>query len=148
MRFLFIVKQKKNVDAFEGVIARLLEAGHDVLLGVQEVDHDRRDSLADRFSGAGFQLIACPEGRGDEWRASAPLVRTVRDWAQYLRPSYRHAWKLRLRAAQRLAREIGCEGTADAGPALDPLQGARLRKPCELIEGAIPSDRLHEEFLA
>ena len=74
MRFLFIVKQKKNVDAFEGVIARLLAAGHDVLLGVQEVDHDRRDGLADRFSGTRFQLIACPEGRGDEWRASAPLV--------------------------------------------------------------------------
>ena len=148
MRFLFIVKQKKNVDAFEGVIARLLDAGHDVLLGVQEVDHDRRDSLAERFSGSRFQLIACPEGRGDGWRASAPLVRTVRDWTQYLRPSYRHASKLRLRAAQRLAREIGSTGTVDAGSALDPLQAARLQKTFELIEAAIPSDRLHEEFLA
>src|SRR5688572_17239817 len=148
MRFLFIVKQKKNVDAFEGVIARLLDAGHDVLLGVQEVDHDRRDGLAERFSGTRFQLIACPEGRGDEWRASAPLLRTVRDWAQYLRPQYRHASKLRARATQRLARELGSAGAVDAGPALDPLQGARLQKTFELIEAAIPSDRLHEEFLA
>ena len=148
MRFLFIVKQKKNVDAFEGVIARLLDAGHDVLLGVQEVDHDRRDGLAERFSGSRFQLIACPEGRGDEWRASAPLLRTVRDWAQYLRTPYRHASKLRARAAQRLARELGSSGIVDAGSVLDPLQGARLQKTFELIEGAIPSDRLHEEFLA
>ena len=147
MRFLFIVKQKKNVDAFEGVIARLLAAGHDVLLGVQEVDHDRRDGLAERFSGTRFQLIACPEGRGDEWRASAPLLRTVRDWAQYLRPQYRHASKLRARAAQRLARELGSGGAVDVESALDPLQGARLQKTFELIEAAIPSDRLHEEFL-
>jgi FkbM family methyltransferase len=147
MRFLFIAKQKKNLDAFQDVIARLLDAGHEVRLGIQEVEHDRRDTLAERFPGAGFQLIACPEGRGDEWRASAPLVRTVRDWAQYLRPPYRNASKLRARAAQRLARELGAVEIAEGGEPLDPLQGARLQKTFELIEAAIPSDRLHEEFL-
>src|SRR5688500_425939 len=131
MRFLFIVKQKKNVDAFQDVIARLLDAGHEVRLGIQEVEHGRRDSLAERFTGAGFQLIACPEGRGDEWRASAPLVRTVRDWAQYLRLPYRHASKLRARAAHRLARELGAAEISDGGEALDPLQGARLQKTFE-----------------
>jgi FkbM family methyltransferase len=147
MRFLFIVKQKKNVDAFEDVIARLLDAGHEVRLGIQEVEHGRRDSLAERFTGPGFQLIACPEGRGDEWRASAPLVRTVRDWAQYLREPYRHASKLRARAAHRLARELGAAEISDVEDPLDPLQGARLQKTFELIEAAIPSDRVHEEFL-
>jgi FkbM family methyltransferase len=148
MRFLVIVKQKKNVDTFQDVIAQLLDAGHEVRLGVQEVEHDRRDTLAERFTAPGFQLVACPEGRGDEWRASAPLVRTVRDWAQYLRAPYRHASKLRARAAQRLAKDLGVAAAADAGAVLDPLQGARVLKTFELIEAAIPSDRLHEEFLA
>lgn len=159
MRFLLIVKQKKNVDAFEDVVSRLLDAGHEVRLAIQErIEHDRLDGVAARFPQAGFELVACPEGRGDEWRAAAPLVRTARDWVQYLRTPYRQAAKLRARAARRLARELGIRGPEGPPPRLDaapgegwqlePLQGVRLQKTFELVEAAIPSDRLHEEFIA
>src|SRR5688500_10258747 len=125
MRIPFIMKTKKNAEAFAGVSTRHFQSGHYARSACREVVRGQPDSLAELVSGAGVQLIACPEGRGDGWRASAPLVRTVRDWTQYLRSPYRHASKLRLRAAQRLAREIGSTGTVDAGSALDPLQAAR-----------------------
>src|SRR5690606_12009318 len=95
----------------------------------------------------GFQLVACPEGRGDEWRATAPVVRAARDWAQYLRPPYRHASKLRQRAAHRLAKELGIDGGLHDTASIDPLHGARIRQALEQTESRIPSDRLHEEFI-
>jgi FkbM family methyltransferase len=158
VRFLFIVRQKKNVDTFHAVISLLLGAGHEVRLAVQEpLDEGRRDSLAARFTSPSLQIVSCPEGRGDEWRASAPLVRAVRDWAQYLRAPYRHAAKLRARAAHRLAKEIGADkerqGVAVAAGILggdsmvDARQGVRVRHTLERIESAIPSDPLHEEFI-
>ena len=148
MRFLFIVRQKKNVDTFERVIALLADRGHDVRLAIQEpLDQARRDAVAARFANPHVELVNCPEGRGDQWRASAPLVRAARDWAQYLRAPYRHASKLRMRAAHRLAKELGAEGHFDTDAVLDPLQGVRLRQTLERLEGSIPSDRLHEEFI-
>jgi FkbM family methyltransferase len=181
VRFLFIVRQKKNVDTFQDVISILLDAGHHVTLAIQEpLDQGRRDSVAARFpqrplstgtaSGrsslstgtpsrrsslstgtpsrrSSFEIVACPEGRGDEWRASAPLVRSARDWAQYLRAPYRHASKLRARAAHRLGKELGADDLLEVRGDLDVLQGVRVRQTLERIEAAIPSDRLHEEFL-
>jgi FkbM family methyltransferase len=148
VRFLFIVRQKKNVDTFQDVISLLLEAGHEVRLAIQgAVDQVRLDGIAERFTAGAFQIVRCPEGRGDEWRASAPLVRAARDWAQYLRAPYRHASKLRARAAHRLAKEVGADGAFDAGELLDALQGARVRQTLERLEASIPSDPLHEEFI-
>ena len=148
MRFLFIVRQKKNVDTFQDVISLLLQAGHELTLAIQgSVDQLRLDGISRRFPPDAFQIVRCPEGRGDPWRASAPLVRAARDWAQYLRPPYRHASKLRARAAHRLAKELGTEAALDVAGSLDALQGARVRQTLERIEAAIPSDPLHEEFI-
>ena len=36
MRYLFIARQKKNVDAFQDVLVRLLDGGHAVTVAVQE----------------------------------------------------------------------------------------------------------------
>ena len=148
LRFLFIVRQKKNVDTFQDVVSALVDGGHHVTLAVQEpLDEARRDGIAARFPQPTFEVAACPEGRGDEWRASAPLVRSARDWAHYLRTPYRNASKLRARAAHRLAKELGTDEWLEAGGDLDALQALRLRDTLERIEAAIPSDRLHEEFL-
>ena len=79
MRFLLVVKQKKNVEAFQDVLVRLLDAGHDVRLAIQErLEQERADNVTTRLQRDGFQLVPCPEGRGDEWRAAAPLLRS--DW--------------------------------------------------------------------
>jgi FkbM family methyltransferase len=148
-RFLFIVRQKKNVDTFEAVIAHLLAEGHTVVLAMQEpLDQEHRAALTARFDRGQLQVVACPEGRGDAWRAAAPVLRSARDWAQYLRPAYRDAAKLRARAARRLAKELGVDDAWEAGPLLPGLQGARLQQALKLVEESIPSDRLHEEFIA
>jgi FkbM family methyltransferase len=148
MRFLVIVRQKKNADTFDTTIARLLTAGHAVTLAVQErLDETARASLAGRFPYPNFELVTPPEGRGDQWRAAAPLLRATRDWAQYLRPAYRHAAKLRERAAQRLVKAAGSSQGVSDSLSVDGPHADRIRETLELVERTIPSDRLHEEFI-
>ncbi|MGE0443862.1 MAG: FkbM family methyltransferase [Vicinamibacterales bacterium] len=148
MKFLLVARQKKNVDTFHGVMSRLLADGHAVTLAIQErMDEDARRALAGRFPAAGFALVTPPEGRGDQWRASVPLVRAARDWAQYLRPAYRHASKLRRRAIHRFVKEAGIGEAFDPELAISQPHADRLREALEQIEHAVPSDPLHEEFI-
>lgn len=146
MHFLFIVKQKKNVDTFEGVIASLLADGHRVTLAVQQRDPERDQRLGEQFGSDRFVLATCPDGRGDAWRSAAPLVRSARDWAQYYQEPYRHATKLHQRAADRLLKELGADVTSGQPLPMGPTASARLRAAFERIEEAVPSDPLHEEF--
>jgi FkbM family methyltransferase len=146
MKFLVIAKQKKNVDTFEGVLGELLALGQDVTLAIQQRDPERDGRLAERLRHDRFALVACPDERTDAWRAAAPLVRTVRDWAQYTRPAYRRASKLHRRAVERLFRELGAPLSGEAPP-LPATAGARLRDALAHLERAIPPDALHEEFL-
>src|SRR5688572_17064555 len=97
MKFLIVARQKKNVDAFRAVITRLLEQGHAVRLAVQGRDPGDEARLADGFDSPLFSLESAPTARGDDWRTRAPLVRRVRDWAQYLAPEYAGADTLRMR---------------------------------------------------
>jgi len=115
MRFLFIAKQKKNVDTFATTIDELLARGHEVTLAIQQRDPQRDRRLTDRFASAAFSLVSCPDERGDAWRRVAPLVRSARDWAQYYQPPYVRAGKLHQRALARLLRELGSMATLDVG---------------------------------
>ena len=149
MTFLFVVKQKKNVDTFEGVIDALLEGGHTVKLAVQQRDEERDRRLLERFASPRFELVSPPDGRGDRWRSAAPLVRAARDLAQYSRPSYRAASKLRQRAADRFLKALGAAGRLDAeAVSLGTQTSETVRSALEQLERAMPSDALHEEFLA
>ncbi len=149
MRFLFIAKQKKNVDTFEATIAELTRRGHDVTLAIQQRDAERDRKLAERLAGPRFALVSCPEERGDAWRKVAPLVRSVRDWAHYYQPSYARAAKLHQRALTRLLRELGAAATLDVSAlGLDSTAGTRLRDALAHVEAGIPSDPLHEEFIS
>ena len=147
MKFLVIAKQKKNVDTFEGVLAQLLALGHQVTLALQQRDPERDERLTERLGHAHFTLVSCPDERTDGWRAAAPLVRTVRDWAQYTRPEYRTASKLHRRAVERLFRELGASLSGEAPP-LAAAAGARVRDALAQLEHVIPVDALHDEFLA
>jgi FkbM family methyltransferase len=148
MKFLLVARQKKNVDTFQEVMSRLLAGGHSVTLAVQErMEDDSRRALAARFPGAGFALVTPPEGRGDQWRASAPLLRAARDWAQYLRPAYRHAAKLRRRAIHRLVKEAGLGQPFDSELPIGQAHADRIRLALDHVEQAMPSDPLHEEFI-
>lgn len=148
MKFLFILKQKKNIDTFAGVITSLLAGGHEVKLAVQERGEERDRRLLEQFNSDRFAIVSCPEERGDEWRSSAPLLRTVHDWAQYFREPYQHAAKLRQRATDRLARELGTRQQFDGeAVALGSRPAGRLLDALRLLERLVPSDRLHEEFI-
>jgi FkbM family methyltransferase len=146
MKFLVIAKQKKNVDTFEAVLAELLALGHEVTLAIQQRDPERDGRLAERLRHERFALVPCPDERTDAWRAAAPLLRTVRDWAQYTRAPYRTASKLHRRAVERLFREIGGSLSAEAPP-LAAGATARVRAALAHLERAVPPDALHEEFL-
>jgi len=146
MKFLVIAKQKKNVDTFEAVLRELLALGHDVTLAIQQRDPERDTRLAERLRHDRFALVSCPDERTDGWRAAAPLVRTVRDWAQYTRPAYRAASKLHRRAVERLFRELGTARSGEAPP-LPAAAGGRVRDALAHLERAIPPDALHAEFL-
>jgi FkbM family methyltransferase len=146
MRFLFVLKQKKNLDTFRGVLAKLCADGHTVVLALQDRDADRDQRLRDEFPDASFEVVACPDVRGDSWRGSAALMRSVRDWAHYLKPQYRGLSGLQRRTAEQLAKQFGLR--ADELPtALEPEPTARLHDLLERIEAAIPSDPLHQEFI-
>jgi len=146
MKFLVIAKQKKNVDTFETVLGELLALGHEVTLAIQQRDPERDGRLAERLRHERFALVPCPDERADAWRAAAPLVRTVRDWAQYTKTPYRTATKLHRRAVERLFREIGGSLSAEAPP-LGASGAARVRDALAHLERAIPPDALHAEFL-
>jgi FkbM family methyltransferase len=149
MTFLFVVRQKKNVDTFDEVIAHLLAAGHRVTLTIQQRGDERDERLTARFNSPLFELVRPPDNRGDHWRATAPLVRSARDAAHYTRPEYQSASKLRQRALDSLLSELGADRTISGeAVALGPQAGERLRTALEQLERLIPSDPLHEEFLA
>lgn len=150
MKFLIVARQKKNVDSFRNTIARLLEQGHSVRLGLQDRDAGRDARVAEGFDSPLFSLEGAPTARGDGWRTQAPLVRRVRDWLQYLGPEYRGAHKLRIRVVDRLRAELGLEDQAFGDGLIAGLpasQADRLAETVARVEDSIPSDRLHEEFI-
>ena len=150
MKFLIAARQKKNVDAFRPAIIRLLEQGHSVRLAMQGRDPLEDARVSDGLSVPGFSLESAPTARGDQWRTLAPLVRRVRDWLQYLGPAYAGADTLRLRVVDRLRTELGVNADAFGDGMIAGLAGAqvqRLGDVLEWIEAAMPSDRLHEDFI-
>jgi FkbM family methyltransferase len=148
MTFLLVCKQKKNIDTFEGVIQALLAMGQRVVLTVQEPDAARDARLVAQFAHANFAVVPCPDGSHDDWRRSAQLLRSGRDWAQYSQPAYRDAAKLASRAAERLGREMGAAaGQIAVPPSLPPGAATRVVAAFAQLEQTLPRDPLYDEFL-
>src|SRR5688572_23324923 len=148
MTFLLVCKQKKNLDTFETFVAALLGLGHRVVLTIQERDPARDARIAEQFGHPLLTIVGCPDGRSDDWRAAAPLVRTARDWTQYARPPYQQASQLADRAAARLARELGAAAGDVARPTvLGAAASARVIAAFARAERAIPRDPIYDEFL-
>ncbi|MBM3820744.1 MAG: FkbM family methyltransferase [Acidimicrobiia bacterium] len=152
MRFLLVVKQKRNAEAFVGTMRALVERGHTVALAVQDTDEKRDERLAAALNAAGVQAVRCPSARMDEWSDVAALVRRLRDAVHYLRPSMRSAAKLRARALDRLRQDLQFEGdtpgVAHGLQTIPPSQVLRLEDVFALAEQSLPSDPLFDEFLA
>ena len=65
MRFLFVAKQKKVVEAFLETLRCLIERGYSVTLAVQEHDEKRSERLEAAISNSRFSVTPCPEVRSD-----------------------------------------------------------------------------------
>jgi FkbM family methyltransferase len=152
MRFLLVVKQRRNAEAFVGTMRALVERGHAVALAVQDTDEKRDERLAAALTAAGVQAVRCPSARIDEWSDVAALVRRLRDAVHYLRPAMRQAVKLRARALDRLRQDLrfGADTPqlAHGLQTIPPAQARRLEDVFALAEQALPSDALFDEFLA
>ena len=150
MRLLFVFRHRKSVEPFTGVVARALERGHTVRVLVQEAD-EKVPTLFEPHRELSFASFAL--GRGDEWRDAAPLLRSARDYLQYLGPAYRGARKLRNRAFERLLFQLGVSLDAAAPDGSEaalviPEDGvAALHDFGALVEQSMPSDALHEQVL-
>lgn len=150
MRLLFVFRHRKSVEPFAGVVERCLERGHTVRVLVQEAD-EKVAALFAPHPALSFASLAI--GRGDAWREAAPLLRTGRDYLQYLGEAYTGARKLRVRAFERLLYQLDIERKAVAGDASEaalalPADAVeRLREFAATCEDAIPSDPFHERVI-
>jgi len=151
MRFLLVVKQKRNVDAFLGTLQCLVERGHSVILAIQERDEKAEARINLSINDPRFRITSCPAVRADEWSELASLVRRLRDCVHYLKPAMRSATKLRARIIHRLRQDLQFEVSTDvmARGLLDmPAdQVRRLDRVFALAEQSVPTDPLFDEFL-
>ncbi len=151
MRFLLVVKQKRNADAFVGTMRALVERGHSVALAIQDTDEKRDERLAATLQDGGIESVRCPSARLDAWSDVAAVVRRLRDAVHYLRPAMQSAGKLRARAFDRLRQDLRFEADTQAvtrGLQTIPAeQVQRLESVFALAEHSLPSDTLFDEFL-
>ena len=114
MKFLFVVKQKKNVDTFAGTIRSLVERGHTVTLTVQEGQELRHDWIGPDIAVDRLHVVRSPAARMDEWGSAAALLRSLRDSVHYLRPALRDAAKLQARSVKKLREDLELPGETPA----------------------------------
>jgi FkbM family methyltransferase len=151
MRFLLVVKQKRNVDAFLGTLQCLVDRGHSVTLAIQERDEKTEARINLFVNHPAFRVITCPAVRTDDWSELASLVRRLRDCIHYLKPAMRSATKLRARIIHRLRQDLQFEASTEAmSRALLDIpadQVRRLDQVLALAERSLPTDPLFDEFL-
>src|SRR5262245_36287951 len=151
MRFLLVVKQKRNVDAFLGTLQCLVDRGHSVTLAIQERDEKTEARVNLSVNHPAFRVATCPAVRTDEWSELASLVRRLRDCVDYLKPAMRSATKLRARIIHRLRQDLQFDASTDAmANALLNVpadQVKRLDQVFALAEQSLPTDPLFDEFL-
>ncbi|MBI4485640.1 MAG: hypothetical protein HY655_06475, partial [Acidobacteria bacterium] len=151
MKFLLVAKQEKNVEAYLDTLRCLVERGHDVSVAVQERDTARDQRLAQQIASPLFRVVACPSARVDEWASLAPLVRRLRDCLHFLTPPFAGASAVQTRIFVKLRQELGLDVHAvallAAFRALSPAQLGRVDAVLTLVERAVPTSDLFDEFL-
>jgi len=151
MRFLFVAKQKKVVEAFLPMLACVVDRGHSVTLAVQEHDDKRSRQFEEAVNSARFSVVPAPEVRTDQWGDVASVVRRLRDCVHYLQPPLHGAVKLRTRVLSRLRTDFQFEadlGTLNRGLLTIPDDHVRrLDNVLTLAEQRLPTDPLFDHFL-
>ena len=151
MKFLIVVKQKKNVDTFLDTIRALIGRGHTVTLAVQERLETRVEQLAADLASTSFSLTPGPMVRTDPWGETAPLLRSLADCLHYQQPRLHGAQKLQARTIDKLREELRLR--VDDRHAAEVLRQVpheqidRLRAILGLAEQHLPTDPLYDTFL-
>jgi len=151
MKFLIVVKQKKNVDTFLDTIRALVGRGHTVTLAVQERHETRVEQLAADLVSTSFSLTPGPMVRTDPWAETAPLLRSLADCLHYQQPRLHGAQKLQARTIDKLREELRLR--VDDRHAAETLRQVpqeqidRLRAILGLAEQHLPTDPLYDTFL-
>jgi hypothetical protein len=150
LRLLFVFRTKKAVEPFVGVVQRCLDRGHTVQV-VVPTGESKVPAFFDPNPNLSFASIGLQ--RGDQWRDSEPLLRSARDYLQYLKPAYRDARKLRNRAFEHLLERLPLNpddlpsGSAERALALSDETVWRLVRLAALCEDSMPPDPLHERVI-
>lgn len=151
MKFLIVVKQKKNVDTFLETVRVLVERGHTVSLAVQERPDARLEERVGDLVASGLSLLAAPAARGDAWADVAPLLRSLGDCLHYQQTGLRGAGKLQARTIDKLREELRLRvDDAAAAEVLRQMpagQIAHLRGVLQLAEAQLPTDPVYDAFL-
>jgi hypothetical protein len=151
LRLLFAFRSRKTLEPFVGVVRRSLERGHTVRV-VTPIGESKVSSLFDAHPQLSFASTGLQ--RGDGWRDGEPLLRSARDYLQYLKPPYHGARKLRKRAFEHLLERLMVT-PGDLSPqsseqalALPDEAIWRLDRLAALCEDAMPSDPLHDRVIS
>ena len=152
MRFLLVVKQRRNAEALLATLRCLVDRGHSVALAIQDRDDKRDERFTVSTAEAGVTLVRCPDVRIDDWAGEASLLRRLRDCVHYLRPPLRGAEKLRGRMIDRLRQDLQFDADTTAVArgllAFPADQARRLETILMLAERSLPGDPLFDEFIA
>jgi hypothetical protein len=151
MKFLVVVKQKKNVDTFLDTIRALIARGHTVTLSVQERHDPKVEQLVAGLTPPAFSLKPGPAVRTDDWADTAPLLRSLSDCLHYQQPHLHGAQKLQARTIDKLREELRLQvddrSAAGVLRQVPQQQIERLRAILDLAEQHLPTDPLYDSFL-
>jgi hypothetical protein len=138
MTILFIIRNHGYLRNYESTLRLLAERGHHVVLVSRGAERhmavDTNAFLAHlSLTHPSISVHKWPR-RADAWTAIAEQARILRTYARYLKPGYRHAHKLRARAAEH-AKKRGVRRLPRGR-----LSGRAAELGAVLFERAVPPD--------
>jgi hypothetical protein len=145
VRILLVAHTPRVLTSYDDALARLSQAGHEVLVSCSRPDKDRAH-LEALVSSAGLRLLDPPPRRADAYAQVARGLRATIDYARYFDPRYARAEFLRGRFrehAHALTPRVELLGRLPAWA----RRPQRLLAPLLAAERAIPSDPAVEGFL-
>lgn len=153
MRILFLVGTFGMLRHFDTVVETLHDRGHDITLAVTERGETSYELPRTLEQGPRLRRIGAPAHRGERFRLTTRILRSLRDCHLYQTPAYQDAHALRRRAFDRML-EVTSGGTQNLPDdptatwlALTDEQRGRLSGFFAAVEDLVPSEPLFEQFL-
>jgi FkbM family methyltransferase len=151
MRILFVLKGLVLIRNFDEVIARLADAGHDILLAPTRFGDE--ELLPKTLATHARCQVVSGSPKRDEAMQAVAILRHARDYLRYQEPALADATANRSRALTNLARVVS-HGTrevpTDLPETLLPLnthEVRRLRETFDALEALVPPDPVFEQFI-